>query len=48
MLNVHNPDTDVDVILVFRAKFVSQKEFQQSFVKHVQSLPDFQNLLSIS
>lgn len=48
MLNVHCPDTDVDVILVFRQKYVTQKEFLLGFVKHVQSLPDFSDLLSIS
>ena len=35
MLNVHNPGTDIDVILVFRQKYVSEKEFQLSFVKYV-------------
>lgn len=48
MLNVHCPGTDVDVILVFRQKYVTQKEFLQGFVKHLQSLDDFSNLLSIS
>ena len=27
MLGVHSPGTDVDVILVFRAKYISQKDF---------------------
>ncbi len=48
MLGVHSPGTDIDVILVFRSKYVSQKEFLVSFVKHVQSLDDFYGLLSIS
>jgi len=48
LLNVHSAETDVDVILVFRQKFVSQKEFLLGFVKLVQSLPDFSDLLSIS
>ena len=48
MLGVHSPGTDIDVILVFRSKFVSQKEFLVSFVKHVQSLEDFYGLQSIS
>ncbi len=48
MLNVHCPGTDVDVILVFKQKYVSQKEFLQGFVKHVQGLDDFSDLLSIS
>ena len=48
MLNVHSPGTDVDVILVFRQKYVTQKEFLLGFVKHLQSLDDFSNLLSIS
>ena len=48
MLNVHNPGTDIDVILVFRQKYISEKEFQGSFVKYVQSQPDFHDLLSIS
>ncbi len=48
MLNVHCPGTDVDVILVFKQKYVSQKEFLHGFVKHVQGLDDFSDLLSIS
>ena len=48
MLNVHCPGTDVDVILVFRQKYVSQKEFLHGFVKYVQGLDDFSDLLSIS
>ena len=48
MLGVHSPGTDVDVILVFRSKFVTQKDFLLGFVKHVQSLDDFHDLLSIS
>lgn len=48
MLGVHCPGTDVDVILVFRSKYISQKDFLQGFVKHVQSLDDFHDLLSIS
>lgn len=35
MLNVHNPGTDIDVILVFRQKYINEKEFQMSFVKYV-------------
>ena len=35
MLNVHCPGTDVDVIMVFRQKYVSQKEFLVGFVKHM-------------
>lgn len=37
MLKVHSPGTDVDVILVFRSKYVSQKEFQTSFVRYLQN-----------
>jgi len=48
MLNVHCPGTDVDVILAFRQKYVSQKEFLHGFVKYVQGLDDFSDLLSIS
>jgi poly(A) polymerase Pap1 len=45
---VHSPGTDIDAILVFRSKYVSQKDFLQSFVKHVQNQGDFYDLLSIS
>ena len=48
MLNVHSPGTDVDVILVFRQKYVNQREFQIGFVNCIQSQPDFYDLLSIT
>lgn len=48
-LGVHSPGTDVDLILVFRQKYVSQKEFLQGFVKHVQNeVEGFSEVLSIS
>ena len=44
MLNVHFPGTDIDVICVFRQKFVSRQEFFDGFVKHVKQRPNFCNL----
>ena len=35
LLKVHSPGTDVDVILVFRQKYVSQREFLTGFVNHI-------------
>lgn len=35
MLGVHFPDTDIDVILVFKNKFVTQAEFFSDFVKKI-------------
>ena len=35
MLNVHSPRTDIDAILVFRSKFVSQSDFLKGFVSYV-------------
>ena len=37
----------MDVILVFRSKFVRTDEFFDKFVEHVQTLPEFSDLLQI-
>lgn len=33
MLGVHFPDTDIDVICIFKAKYISQVDFFTDFVK---------------
>lgn len=47
MLDVHFPDTDIDVILVFRSKFVTQSDFFTDFVKKIQLLDIFTNICEV-
>lgn len=35
MLGVHFPDTDIDVICIFKQKFITQHDFFSDFVKTI-------------
>lgn len=35
MLGVHFPDTDIDVICIFKAKYITMQEFFTDFVKTI-------------
>ena len=47
MLDVHFPDTDIDVTLVFKSKFVTQTEFFSDFVKKIQMMDIFTNICEV-
>ena len=47
MLKVQNPGTDLDVILVFRRKFIDLEKFTSGFVEYMKTQPDFYDLLYI-
>ena len=47
MLKVQSPGTDLDVILVFRRKYIDQDKFTRGFVEYIKTMPDFYDLLYI-
>ena len=46
MLGVHFPDTGIDLILIFRSKYITQVDFFTDFVKSISTEP-FNNICEI-
>ena len=47
MLGVHFPDTDIDVICIFKQKYITQNDFFTDFAKKISKYPEFSDICEI-